>query len=96
MGSKDWVLGGIEKHTRLTELKKFYFAVIVEDRTHSKIEPIFCQYIHEGIIVSSDFLKAYNWMGEKGSGYTHLKVSAVPPLNFFSPSQCTGQSQLTL
>ena len=78
VGSKDWVLSGIEIHTRPTELKKQYFAVIIEDRSRTTIEPIFCQYIQEGSIVSSDFWKAYTWMGEKESGYTHLKVFPPP------------------
>ena len=50
MGSKDWVLGGIEKHTRPTELKKLYFAVIVEDRTHSTIDPSFVNTFTEGAL----------------------------------------------
>ena len=74
VGSKDWVLGGIEKHTRPTELKKQYFAVIVEDRSRTTIEPIFCQYNQEGSIVSSNFWKAYNWMGEKESGYVNPQM----------------------
>ena len=49
VGTKDWVLGGIEKLTRPNELKKRYFMVIVEDHIRATIEPIFRQYIQEGV-----------------------------------------------
>jgi len=86
VGSKDWVLGGIEKHTRPNELKKRYFVVIVKDRTRATIEPIFHHYIREGSIVCSDFWKAYDWMGEEGSGYTHRKVFPPPIFYLFCDS----------
>ena len=77
VGTKDWVFGGIEKLLRPGEIKKRYFAVIVEDRTRLTLEPIIRKYIAPGSSISSDFWKAYDWIGEKDSGYTHNKVSPL-------------------
>ena len=75
VGTKDWVVGAIEKRTRPGELKKRFWAVIVQDRTRETLEPIICTYIQRGSIVHSDFCKAYDFMSKPDSGYTHKKVN---------------------
>ena len=75
VGTKEWVFGGIEKEVREGVEKRKYFALIVPNRSRATLEPIIRRHILEGSTVISDCWKAYDWMSEEGSGYTHLKVN---------------------
>ena len=90
VGTKDWVVGAIEKHLRTGELKKRFWAVIVKDRSRATLEPIIREFIRPGSIVHSDFWKGYDFMSLPNSGYTHMKVNHSVEYKNKTTGACTN------
>ena len=62
-----WVLGGIEEHSRKN------FMVPVEKRDAATLIPIILKWIKPGSIIISDCWKAYNSLSQRD--YEHLRLA---------------------